>query len=64
MRSLHGLNIAGNPLDFPPTEIIEKGAQDILGFLRSMMDAKNTAKMGDLGMYAALVNIIIQVVFF
>lgn len=50
VRSLHGLNIAGNPLDFPPTEIIEKGAQDILGFLRSMMDAKNTAKMGDLGL--------------
>jgi len=49
VRSLHGLNIAGNPLDFPPQDIIDRGTQHILGFLRSMMDAKNTAKMSDLG---------------
>ncbi|GFO13391.1 leucine-rich repeat-containing protein 27-like isoform x2 [Plakobranchus ocellatus] len=48
VRSLHGLNIANNPLDFPPQEIIEKGTYGILSFLRDMMDAKNTAKMTDL----------------
>ncbi|XP_012945974.1 leucine-rich repeat-containing protein 27 isoform X2 [Aplysia californica] len=48
VKSLHGLNIAGNPLDFPPQEIIDKGTQHILSFLRMMMDAKNTAKMADL----------------
>lgn len=48
VRSLHGLNITDNPLDFPPLEIIEKGTQNVLAFLRSMMDAKNTANMGNL----------------
>ncbi|RUS77823.1 hypothetical protein EGW08_014416 [Elysia chlorotica] len=51
VRSLHGLNIANNPLDFPPNEIIEKGTQGILGFLREMMDAKNTAKMTELDLH-------------
>ena len=49
VRTLHGLNIASNPLDFPPQEIIEKGTSGILSFLREMMEAKNTAKMTELG---------------
>ncbi|XP_059163282.1 leucine-rich repeat-containing protein 27-like isoform X2 [Physella acuta] len=48
VKSLHGLNIAGNPLDFPPQMIIETGTQGILQFLRDMIDAKMSAKMSDL----------------
>ncbi|KAH9505082.1 hypothetical protein Btru_059469 [Bulinus truncatus] len=47
VRSLHGLNIAGNPLEFPPLAVIETGTQGILQFLRDVMNAKNSAKIAD-----------------
>ncbi|CAL1545058.1 unnamed protein product [Lymnaea stagnalis] len=48
VKSLHGLNIAGNPLDFPPQSIMETGTQAILQFLRDVLNAKNSAKIADL----------------
>ncbi|BFZ01408.1 hypothetical protein BsWGS_04447 [Bradybaena similaris] len=40
VKSLHGLNLAGNHLDFPPPEIIEHGTQYILLYLRDLYEAK------------------------
>ncbi|XP_052771933.1 leucine-rich repeat-containing protein 27-like isoform X2 [Mya arenaria] len=45
IKSLHGLNINNNPLDFPPPVIIEKGTMDILKFLREMIQAKSSGKL-------------------
>ena len=44
VRTLTGLNIANNPLDFPPVEIIEGGVQTILAFFREMLRAKSQGK--------------------
>ncbi|XP_045189207.2 leucine-rich repeat-containing protein 27-like isoform X12 [Mercenaria mercenaria] len=45
IKSLHGLNISNNPLDFPPQSIIEKGTNEILKFLREMIEAKSSGKL-------------------
>lgn len=45
IKSLHGLNITNNPLDFPPQSIIEKGTNEILKFLREMLEAKSSGKL-------------------
>lgn len=42
VKTLDGLNIRGNPLVFPPEEVMEKGVKTILGFLRTMLDAKSS----------------------
>ncbi|XP_068709488.1 leucine-rich repeat-containing protein 27-like isoform X3 [Montipora foliosa] len=34
LKSLSGLNLSGNPLEFPPSYIVERGTQEILKFLR------------------------------
>ncbi|XP_022792725.1 leucine-rich repeat-containing protein 27-like isoform X1 [Stylophora pistillata] len=34
VKSLSGLNISSNPLEFPPSFIVEKGTQEVLKFLR------------------------------
>ncbi|XP_073239430.1 leucine-rich repeat-containing protein 27-like isoform X2 [Porites lutea] len=34
LKSLSGLNLSNNPLEFPPSHIVEKGTQEILKFLR------------------------------
>ncbi|XP_058954381.2 leucine-rich repeat-containing protein 27 isoform X2 [Pocillopora verrucosa] len=34
VKSLSGLNISSNPLEFPPAFIVEKGTQEVLKFLR------------------------------
>ncbi|XP_013063183.2 leucine-rich repeat-containing protein 27-like isoform X1 [Biomphalaria glabrata] len=47
VSSLHGLNIAGNPLEFPPQTVIETGTQGILKFLRDVLAAKNSSKLAD-----------------
>ncbi|KAL4231471.1 hypothetical protein ACF0H5_009048 [Mactra antiquata] len=45
IKSLHGLNISNNPLDFPPQSIIEKGTNEVLKFLREMLEAKSSGKL-------------------
>ncbi|XP_060599495.1 leucine-rich repeat-containing protein 27-like isoform X10 [Ruditapes philippinarum] len=45
IKTLHGLNISNNPLDFPPQSIIEKGTNEILKFLREMIEAKSSGKL-------------------
>ena len=44
VKTLTGLNIANNPLEFPPIEIIEGGVQTILAFFREMLRAKSQGK--------------------
>ncbi|KAL9983586.1 hypothetical protein ACROYT_G005781 [Oculina patagonica] len=34
LKSLSGLNLSNNPLEFPPSVIVEKGTQEVLKFLR------------------------------
>ncbi|OWF51769.1 leucine-rich repeat-containing protein 27-like isoform X3 [Mizuhopecten yessoensis] len=45
IKSLNGLNISNNPIEFPPKEVMEKGTTAILHFLREMLHAKSTGKM-------------------
>ncbi|KAL5021147.1 hypothetical protein ScPMuIL_000302 [Solemya velum] len=45
IKSLNGLNIRGNPLEFPPPEIVEKGTAVILKFLQEMINAKSEGFM-------------------
>lgn len=45
IKSLHGLNISNNPLEFPPQNVIEKGTSDILKFLREMIQTKSAGKL-------------------
>ncbi|XP_033756546.1 leucine-rich repeat-containing protein 27-like isoform X4 [Pecten maximus] len=45
IKSLNGLNISNNPIEFPPKEVMEKGTTAILQFLREMLHAKSTGKM-------------------
>ncbi|KAL3863250.1 hypothetical protein ACJMK2_005015 [Sinanodonta woodiana] len=45
IKTLNGLNITNNPLEFPPATVIEKGTAEILKFLREMMAAKNSGRL-------------------
>lgn len=45
IKSLNGLNISNNPLEFPPGEVIEKGTNEILKFLREMLLAKSQGRL-------------------
>ncbi|KAK3589709.1 hypothetical protein CHS0354_021028 [Potamilus streckersoni] len=45
IKTLNGLNITNNPLEFPPARVIEKGTAEILKFLREMMAAKNSGRL-------------------
>ncbi|KAK7109701.1 leucine-rich repeat-containing protein 27-like isoform X2 [Littorina saxatilis] len=44
VKTLHGLNITNNPLEFPPQDVIERGTYEIQKFLREMLQAKSSAK--------------------
>ena len=44
IKTLNGLNITNNPLEFPPVSIIEKGTAEILKFLREMIQAKSSGR--------------------
>ncbi|XP_041369004.1 leucine-rich repeat-containing protein 27-like isoform X5 [Gigantopelta aegis] len=41
IKTLHGLNICNNPLEFPPAEILEKGSHEILKFMQQITAAKS-----------------------
>ena len=45
IKSLHGLNISNNPLEFPPKDVLEKGTSEVLKFLRDMLQAKSAGKL-------------------
>ncbi|ESO83099.1 hypothetical protein LOTGIDRAFT_236873 [Lottia gigantea] len=47
VKSVSGLNINNNPLEFPPVDVLEKGTQEILKFLYEMLQAKLASKSGD-----------------
>ncbi|XP_052226803.1 leucine-rich repeat-containing protein 27-like isoform X2 [Dreissena polymorpha] len=49
IKSLHGLNINNNPLEFPPPSIIEKGTTEVLKFLREMIQTKTSGKLQNPG---------------
>ncbi|KAL8592142.1 hypothetical protein ACOMHN_033513 [Nucella lapillus] len=44
VKTLHGLNITNNPLEFPPQDILQRGTYEIQKFLRDMLQAKSSAK--------------------
>ena len=44
VKTLHGLNITNNPLQFPPQDVIDRGTYEIQKFLREMLQAKSSAK--------------------
>ena len=56
VKTLHGLNITNNPLEFPPQDVIERGTYEIQKFLREMLQAKSSAKMNTVkdGLYDLL----------
>ena len=41
LTTLSGLNLRNNPLEFPPAEVIERGTQTVLAFLREVLRAKS-----------------------
>ena len=45
LTTLNGLNISNNPLEFPPVEIVERGTQAIITFLREMILAKSQGRL-------------------
>ncbi|XP_061180066.1 leucine-rich repeat-containing protein 27-like isoform X3 [Saccostrea echinata] len=45
IKSLNGLNISNNPIEFPPKDIMEKGTTEILKFLREMLQAKSSGQL-------------------
>ncbi|XP_078310268.1 uncharacterized protein LOC111134419 isoform X5 [Crassostrea virginica] len=45
IKSLNGLNISNNPIEFPPKDIMEKGTSEILKFLREMLQAKSSGQL-------------------
>ena len=45
VSTLQGLNIANNPLEFPPPEVIEKGTHVTLTFLRELLHAKSQGRL-------------------
>nr|XP_019920749.2 leucine-rich repeat-containing protein 27 isoform X2 [Crassostrea gigas] len=45
IKSLNGLNISNNPIEFPPKDIMEKGTAEILKFLREMLQAKSSGQL-------------------
>ena len=49
VTTLHGLNIANNPLEFPPESVVEGGTKSILAFFRDLLRAKNEAGYGGPG---------------
>ena len=51
VTTLHGLNIANNPLEFPPESVVEGGTKSILAFFRDLLRAKNEAGYGGPGDY-------------
>ena len=46
VTTLHGLNIANNPLEFPPESVVEGGTKSILAFFRDLLRAKSEAGFG------------------
>lgn len=40
LSSLAALNLAGNPIEFPPEHVIERGVTEIVGYLRRILLAK------------------------
>jgi len=40
LTTLTGLNIRGNPLEFPPLEVRNKGSRMVLTFLKAVLEAK------------------------
>ena len=51
VTTLHGLNIANNPLEFPPESVVEGGTKSILAFFRDLLRAKSEAGYGGPGDY-------------
>lgn len=45
IKSLNGLNMSNNPIEFPPKDIMEKGTAEILKFLREMLQAKSSGQL-------------------
>ena len=45
VSTLNGLNLTGNPLEFPPVDILERGTSEVLKFLKEMLIAKSTGKL-------------------
>lgn len=45
VTTLTGLNIANNPLEFPPPEVIERGTQTILAFFQELLRAKSEGRV-------------------
>ncbi|XP_048747713.1 leucine-rich repeat-containing protein 27-like isoform X2 [Ostrea edulis] len=45
IKSLNGLNISNNPIEFPPKDIMERGTSEILKFLREMLQAKSSGQL-------------------
>ncbi len=43
VSTLNGLNIANNPLEFPPQSVIDGGTSQILHFMRELLRAKSQA---------------------
>ncbi|XP_067036554.1 leucine-rich repeat-containing protein 27-like isoform X2 [Acropora muricata] len=48
LKSLSGLNLSGNPLEYPPQFIVERGTQEILKFLREQYLLQMHAREGPL----------------
>ncbi|CAH1784520.1 unnamed protein product [Owenia fusiformis] len=45
VKNLSGLNINNNPLEFPPPDVLERGTQDLLKYLRDTLHAKSQGKL-------------------
>jgi hypothetical protein len=45
VKTLHGLNITNNPLEFPPADVLQRGTYEIQKFLRDMLQAKSSGQM-------------------
>ncbi|XP_048585417.1 leucine-rich repeat-containing protein 27 isoform X2 [Nematostella vectensis] len=43
IKSLSGLNLASNPLENPPPQVVEKGTQEVLRFLREQFSDREKA---------------------
>ena len=47
MKSLSGLNVSNNPLEFPAQEILDRGISHVLKYLRKCLIRKNQGKSSE-----------------
>lgn len=57
VRTLSGLSLSNNPIEFPPQEVLDKGCHIVLAFLRETLKGKALGRIPPGSTFFILVNV-------